>query len=181
MTAFGLWVYILSDCILFASLFAAYAVLYTETGGRAGPMELFDRPYVLVETLVLLTSSFTCGLAVIAAARRNALGTWLGLTATFLLGAAFIGMELHEFGQLIAEGHGPSASAFLSAFFALVGTHGLHVFAGLLWILTLALHLLVRGATEATARRVMLFSLFWHFLDIVWIFLFSFVYLFSAL
>ena len=178
---FGLWVYIMSDCVLFASLFAAYAVLHTETAGGPGGAELFDRTFVLIETLVLLASSFTCGLAVIFAQRRNVLGMWTALTATLLLGGTFLAMELKEFGSLVATGHGWSTSAFLSSYFTLVGTHGLHIFVGLLWILALFVYTAVRGVNEKTGRRVLYFSLFWHFLDIVWICIFSFVYLFGSL
>lgn len=178
---FGLWVYIMSDCVLFACLFAGYAVLHTETAGGATSMMLFDRSFVLTETLILLASSFTCGLAVLSAQKKNAFGAWLGLLATFALGAAFLGMELTEFMKLTAEGNGWGASAFLSSFFTLVGTHGLHIFVGLLWMLALFAHLAFRGATEGTSRGILYFSLFWHFLDIVWICIFSFVYLFGSL
>jgi cytochrome o ubiquinol oxidase subunit 3 len=177
----GLWVYIMSDCVLFASLFAAYAVLHTETAGGAGSMELFDRSFVLVETLILLASSFTCGLAVIAARWKHAGATWAALLATLMLGLAFVSMELSEFMHLMNEGWDWSASAFLSSFFALVGTHGLHILVGSLWMLALLVHLAVRGLSPQMTRRIQYFSLFWHFLDIVWICIFSFVYLFGSL
>ena len=178
---FGLWVYIMSDCVLFASLFATYAVLHLETAGGPGAAALFERPFVLIETLLLLTSSFTCGLALLAARARNTAGMWLALLATLLLGAGFLGMEVSEFSRLIADGHSWTASAFLSSFFTLVGTHGLHVFIGLLWLLAILLHLALRGLTEATERGIFYFSLFWHFLDIIWICLFSLVYLLGTL
>jgi cytochrome o ubiquinol oxidase subunit 3 len=178
---FGLWVYIMSDCVLFACLFAAYAVLHTETAGGPSGAMLFDRSFVLIETLILLTSSFTCGLAVLAAERKHIAGVWAALIATLLLGGTFLGLELREFGSLIAAGHGPQASAFLSSFFTLVGTHGLHLFFGGLWMLALLLHLAVRGLTRGTRRGILYFSLFWHFLDIVWICIFSLVYLFGTL
>lgn len=178
---FGLWVYIMSDCVLFATLFAAYAVLHTETAAGPSGLDLFSRSFVLAETLILLTSSFTCGLAILFARRRQLAAVWAALIATLLLGASFLAMELHEFGSLIAEGHSWRESAFLSSFFTLVGTHGLHVFAGTLWLLSLLLYLGVRGMTEKVADRILYFSLFWHFLDIVWIFIFSFVYLFGTL
>lgn len=177
---FGLWVYIMSDCVLFASLFAAYAVLHTQTAGGPPSALLFDPSFVLIETLVLLTSSFTCGLALIASRYRSALGVWLASLATFLLGLVFLGMELHEFSGLIAEGYSWQTSAFLSSFFTLVGTHGLHIFIGLVWMLGLLLHLAIGGLTQATTRRLMYFSLFWHFLDIVWICIFSLVYLLGS-
>jgi cytochrome o ubiquinol oxidase subunit 3 len=178
---FGLWVYIMSDCVLFASLFAAYAVLHTATAGGPAAAELFDRRFVLIETLILLTSSFTCGLALLAVRAKNAFGTWLALIATLALGLSFLGMELHEFGNLVAAGHSWRASAFLSSFFTLVGTHGLHVLLGSLWLLVLLLQLALRGVSQQTAQRVVYFSLFWHFLDIVWICVFSLVYLLGSL
>lgn len=179
--SFGIWVYIMSDCVLFASLFAAYAVLHTEIAGGSSALMLFDRSFVLIETLVLLTSSFTCGLAVLYAQRKNLLGLWLSLGATLVLGLTFLAMELGEFTKLIRDGSGPDTSAFLSSYFTLVGTHGLHVFVGALWILVLLVHLVVRGIQKNTASRLLLFSLFWHFLDIVWICIFSLVYLFGSL
>lgn len=177
---FGMWVYILSDCVLFASLFAAYAVLHTETAGGPMAAELFDRSFVLIETLVLLTSSATCGLALVSIERKDVRGTFLSLLATLVLGLTFVGMELHEFSALVAEGHSWQISAFLSSFFTLVGTHGLHVAVGCLWILALFAHLALRGL-ERSARAVGCFALFWHFLDIVWICLFSVVYLLGSL
>jgi cytochrome o ubiquinol oxidase subunit 3 len=171
----------MSDCILFACLFAAYAVLHTETAGGPGGVQIFDRSFVLIETLILLTSSFTCGLAIIAAKWKNKLGVWIALLATLGLGLTFIGMEMSEFSRLVAEGHSWRGSAFLSSFFTLVGTHGLHVFIGALWLLGLLAHLAVRGMTKGVERGIMYFSLFWHFLDIVWICLFSLVYLLGSL
>ncbi len=180
-TTFGFWVYLMTDCVLFATLFATYAVLHNNTFGGPSGRELFELPFVLTETLILLTSSFTCGLAVLAMHGRNikAVLTWLGVT--FLLGAAFLGMEMYEFTQLASEGNSWRRSGFLSAFFTLVGTHGLHITAGLLWIIVLAAQILRRGLTIHTTRRLTLFSLFWHFLDIVWIFIFTIVYLMGAL
>lgn len=177
----GLWIYIMSDCVLFACLFAAYAVLQSETAGGAGASALFDTSFVFIETLVLLASSFTCGLAVLAATRKSVLGVWSSLLLTLVLGLAFLSMEFGEFGKLIAAGTGPQASAFLSSYFTLVGTHGLHIVIGLIWILGLFLHLAVRGMRPRTAEHILYFSLFWHFLDIVWICIFSFVYLFGSL
>lgn len=178
---FGLWIYLMSDCVLFACLFAAYAVLHTQTAGGPAGAALFDRPTVLLETLVLLASSFTCGLALLAARAKNAAGVWSALAVTFGLGICFLVIELHEFGRLVAEGHGWQTSAFLSSFFTLVGTHGLHIFIGLLWLLALFLYLAVRGQSERMTRRIFYFSLFWHFLDIVWICIFSLVYLLGSL
>jgi cytochrome o ubiquinol oxidase subunit 3 len=178
---FGFWVYLMSDCVLFAGLFAAYAVLHGSTFGGPSAGELFSLPFVLIETLLLLTSSFTVGLAVLAAHHRKEKLALLALAATFVLGLSFLGMELGEFRILVSEGHGPQQSAFLSSFFTLVGTHGLHVFLGSLWMLLLAAHMFLRGLTEATTRKLVLLGLFWHFLDIVWIFIFTFVYLFGFL
>ncbi len=180
-TALGLWVYIMSDCILFASLFASYAVLHGETAGGPSAIELFDRSFVLIETLVLLSSSFACGLALIAARYGNRIGVWTALIATLLLGLVFLGMEVSEFSELVAAGHGWQTSAFLSAFFTLVGTHGLHVLAGVLWLGALLMYLAIRGLDTVLSARLFQFSLFWHFLDIVWICVFSLVYLLGTL
>jgi cytochrome o ubiquinol oxidase subunit 3 len=176
-TVFGFWIYILSDCFLFASLFATYAVLHNNTFGGPGASELFSLPFVLTETLVLLTSSFTAGIAMLAAHNRirNHVLAWVGIT--FLLGITFLGLEINEFGRFVTEGNSWTRSGFLSAFFTLVGTHGLHVAAGLLWMIVLMIQITVRDLTETLMNRLMRWSLFWHFLDIVWIFIFTFVYL----
>ncbi|MDE2112185.1 MAG: cytochrome o ubiquinol oxidase subunit III [Alphaproteobacteria bacterium] len=176
-TPLGFWIYLMSDCILFASIFAGFAVLRNSVAGGPDAHALFDLPYVAVETGLLLVSSLTYGLAMIsmeAGNRRHVLG-WMAVT--FLLGLGFVGMELHEFGDLIAQGAGPGRSAFLSAFFTLVGTHGLHVTAGLIWMGVMFAHLWRRGLTPANQTRLMCLSLFWHFLDIIWIGVFSIVYL----
>jgi cytochrome o ubiquinol oxidase subunit 3 len=180
-TTFGFWVYLMTDCILFATLFATYAVLHNNTYGGPSGAEIFKLPYVFVETMLLLTSSFTCGLAMIALQRRNIQQLVGWLIGTFLLGGAFLAMELAEFSHLAAEGHSWTASAFMSAFFTLVGTHGAHIMVGLLWILVLVPRILRQGITSHTARRLALFSLFWHFLDVVWIMIFTIVYLMGAL
>jgi cytochrome o ubiquinol oxidase subunit III len=179
--SFGLWTYLLSDCMLFASLFAAYAVLYSETAGGPIASELFSPGLALTETLILLTSSFTCGLAVLAARARYTFGIWLSLLTTILLGAAFLVLEITEFKHLIHEGYGPQTSAFLSSYFTLVGTHGLHIAAGLIWAIVLGVHLLLRPHEPGTLRGLTYFSLFWHFLDIIWIYIFSIVYLFPLI
>jgi cytochrome o ubiquinol oxidase subunit 3 len=178
---FGFWVYLMTDCVLFASLFAAYAVLHHSTFGGPSGRELFSLPFVLTETIILLTSSFTCGLAIVGAQlqRRNLI--FIGLGITFMLGLAFLGMELSEFSHLVREGHSWRASGFLSAFFTLVGTHGLHITVGLLWIIVSIIQFARRGITTQTARRLTLLSMFWHFLDIIWIFIFTLVYLMGAL
>ncbi len=179
-TLFGFWVYIMTDCILFASLFATYAVLQGNTFGGPDAQELFSMPFVLTETLILLTSSFTCGLAILAvhSGMKNQVLTWFGIT--FLLGLAFLGLEISEFSQLYREGHSWQASGFLSAFFTLVGTHGLHITAGLIWTVVLMSYVLRRGLTDIIVKRLVLLSMFWHFLDIVWIFIFTIVYLMGA-
>ncbi len=179
--AFGVWVYILSDCVLFAALFATYAVQQSQLFGSPGPAQLFNAPFVLFETLLLLTSSFTCGLAVLAMHQHKKSFTLAALGATVLLGATFIGMELYEFRTLLVEGNSWQQSGFLSSFFTLVGTHGLHVCVGLLWILVLISNLLLRGITVGNRRKLLAFSIFWHFLDVIWIFIFTFVYLFGLL
>lgn len=177
---FGFWVYIMTDCILFASLFVTYIVLQGNTNGGPTASELFSLPFVLTETIILLTSSFTAGLAVLALFhnKKRQLVTWLVIT--LMLGASFLGMELYEFNHMVQEGHDWQVSGFLSGYFALVGMHGLHIAAGLLWGMALIAYVLIRGITQIVTKRVMLWSLFWHFLDIVWIFIFTFVYLMGA-
>ncbi|GAA4497384.1 cytochrome o ubiquinol oxidase subunit III [Pseudaeromonas paramecii] len=178
---FGFWIYLMSDCILFACLFATYAVLTTGTAGGPTGKEIFELPYVLVETFCLLISSVTYGFAVLAMNQGNQAGVqrWLGIT--FLFGLAFIGMEINEFAHLIHEGYGPQRSGFLSGFFTLVGTHGLHVTAGLVWMLVLMVQIARKGLTARMNTRIMCLSLFWHFLDVVWICVFSIVYLLGVL
>jgi cytochrome o ubiquinol oxidase subunit 3 len=179
-TTFGFWVYLMTDCVLFASLFAVYAVLHGNTFGGPSGQELFKLPYVLIETMILLTSSFTCGMAILAAQRRdrNQVVLWLGVT--FMLGAAFLGLELSEFHTLAAEGNSWRRSGFLSSYFVLVATHGLHITVGLIWMAVTAVFTLKRGLTEGILKRLTLLSLFWHFLDLIWIFIFTIVYLFGA-
>lgn len=178
---FGFWVYLMTDCVLFASLFATYAVLHNNTFGGPGASELFSLSFVLIETLLLLTSSFTAGMALLAARRTNKAQVIAWLTITFILGAAFLGMELHEFTNLVHEGNSWQRSGFLSAFFTLVGTHGLHISIGLLWLMALVTQIVRRGFNASTVQRLAMFGLFWHFLDIVWIFIFTFVYLMGAI
>jgi cytochrome o ubiquinol oxidase subunit 3 len=180
-TALGFWIYLMSDCLLFASLFAAYAVLHGNTAGGPSGKALFVLPYVATETLCLLLSSSTYGIAMLAMNRIDGrrVITWLGVT--FLLGLAFIGMEVNEFHHLVAQGHGPDRSAFLSSFFTLVGTHGLHVASGLLWMAVMMVQVLSKGLTERVRTRLTCLSLFWHFLDIVWICVFTVVYLTGSL
>jgi cytochrome o ubiquinol oxidase subunit III len=180
-TIFGFWVYLMTDCILFGVLFATYVVLHANTYGGPSAQELFSPSYALGETVILLTSSFTCGLARLAAHRqkKNQVMAWFGVT--FLLGVAFLAMELTEFTHLVQEGNSWQRSAFLSSFFTLVGTHGAHISVGLLWMIVMIAQLLYRGITTLTLKRLTCLSMFWHFLDVVWIFIFSIVYLMGAL
>lgn len=179
--SFGFWLYLMTDLVLFATLFATYAVLKNNTFGGPSSNDLFDMPFVLIETLLLLTSSFTAGLAMIAVYKRAKTQALVWLAITFALGAAFLGMELYEFHHLIKEGHSWRESGFLSAFFTLVATHGLHILIGLLWLSVMFVHIIRRGFTNGTVRRLSLFSMFWHFLDIVWIFIFTIVYLMGVI
>ena len=178
---FGFWIYLMSDCIIFATLFATYAVMVNNTAGGPAGKDIFELPFVLVETALLLLSSITYGMAVIAMNNQNK-GSVIGwLALTFLFGAGFIGMEIYEFHHLIAEGFGPNRSGFLSGFFTLVGTHGLHVTSGLIWMAVLMFQIAKRGLTESNRTRIMCLSLFWHFLDVVWICVFTVVYLMGAM
>lgn len=177
----GFWIYLMTDCILFASLFATYVVLRENTYGGPGGGELFDLPFVLIETLILLTSSFVCGLAVLAARAGKKAQVIGWLLVTFVLGSAFLLLEISEFAKLAAEGHGWQASAFLSAFFTLVGTHGAHILIGLLWLGVMVWQIARVGFTAGTVRRLTLFSLFWHFLDVIWICIFTIVYLMGVI
>ena len=180
-THFGFWLYIMSDCVLFAGLFAVYAVLQGATFGGPTPYDLFDLPYVTIETLLLLTSSFTMGLAALAAYSQKRQLSLSMLFVTLILGLSFVGMELNEFVHMIAEGVGPDRSAFLSSYFALVGTHGIHVTLASLWMIVLMAFIVMRGLSNSNMRKLLSLGLFWHFLDIVWIFIFTFVYLFGTL
>ena len=180
-TVFGFWIYIMTDCILFASIFATYAVLSKSFAGGPTGKDIFELPYVLKETFCLLFSSVTYGFAMLAMhnAKRNQVLGWLAVT--FLFGLSFIGMEVNEFHHLVVEGNGPDRSAFLSAFFTLVGTHGLHVTCGLIWMAVMMVQVLRRGLGSTIAHRLTCLSLFWHFLDIVWICVFTVVYLMGVM
>jgi cytochrome o ubiquinol oxidase subunit III len=181
-SVFGFWLYLMTDCIVFASLFAVFAVMRHQFAGGPSGKDLFEIPGVALETAALLLSSITYGFAMIGAHRgsKSTLLTWLGVT--FLLGLVFLGLELREFSNLIAMGAGPQRSAFLSSFFTLVGTHGLHVTCGLLWMVVLGVQIVGKTKlTEQDLRRLTCLSLFWHFLDIVWIGVFTFVYLASVI
>lgn len=174
---FGFWVYLMTDLVIFAVLFAAYAVLQGSTFGGPSGHDLFNMQNALIETLVLLTSSFTCGLASLEAARGNKGWTIGWLTATFALGASFLTLELTEFSHFVSMGDSWQRSAFLSSFFGLLGTHGLHIVVGLLWIIVAIIMVAMRGLTTPIRSKLARFALFWHFLDIVWIFIFTIVYL----
>ncbi|WP_243040944.1 cytochrome o ubiquinol oxidase subunit III [Dyella sedimenti] len=180
-TLLGFWIYLMSDCLIFSGLFATFAVLANATAGGPSGKELFELPYVLGETMLLLVSSVTFGMAMLNmhAGRKGQLLAWLAVT--FVFGAGFIGMEVHEFAKLIQEGAGPDRSAFLSSYFTLVGTHGLHVTCGLIWLVVMMDMVRRHGLNDATRRRLSCLSLFWHFLDIVWICVFTFVYLRGAI
>jgi len=180
VTGYGFWIFLLSDVIMFAAFFAAYAVLADATAGGPSGKDLFDLRNVAIETACLLLSSFTCGLSSIGAQRRNAVWFHGAMAATFLLGAGFLVLEAREFAGMVAQGDGPSRSAFLSAFFTLVGCHGLHVTCGLLWLLTMMAQVVAKGFRADIRRRILCFNLFWHVLDIIWVALFSVVYLMGA-
>jgi cytochrome o ubiquinol oxidase subunit 3 len=177
VVGYGFWLFLLSDIIIFAVLFAAYAVLAGETNGGPSGAELFDKTHVFIETACLLTSSVTCGFASLAVQRYDKPAAYLWMIITFALGAAFVSLERSEFAGMLAAGNGPSRSAFLSAFFTLVGTHGLHVTIGLCWLLIMMLQIATLGFLPMVRRRFFCFGLFWHALDIVWIGVFTIVYL----
>jgi cytochrome o ubiquinol oxidase subunit 3 len=180
-TMLGFWIYLMSDALIFATLFATYGVLGSAYAGGPTPREIFELPLVAVNTALLLVSSITYGFAMIAMQEGKLGGVRLWLVVTGLLGAGFVGIELYEFGNLIHEGATPQTSAFLSAFFTLVATHGLHVTFGIIWLVVMLVQLGQRGLIPENQRRLMCLSMFWHFLDIVWIGVFTFVYLLGVL
>lgn len=178
---FGFWIYIMSDCILFSAIFATFAVLHTSVYGGPGIKQLTNMPYVLGETMVLLLSSFTYGLSILAMYQEKVKSVIFWLAVTFLFGLTFVGMEVNEFINLVHDGHSWQSSAALSSFFTLVGTHGCHVSMGLLWMLVLMCQLAFFGITPVMRKRLTYLGLFWAFLDIVWIFVFTIVYLMGAI
>ncbi len=180
-TLLGFWLYLMSDCLVFAALFAVYAVLGRSYAGGPTGAELFDLPLVALNTALLLLSSITYGFAMLESQKKKIRSTlvWLGVTG--LLGAGFLGLELYEFSHLIHQGAGPQRSAFLTAFFTLVGTHGLHVTFGIIWLVTLMFQIGRHGLSVENGRRLMCLSMFWHFLDVIWIGVFTFVYLMGVL
>jgi cytochrome o ubiquinol oxidase subunit 3 len=177
VVAYGFWIFLLSDIVMFSALFATYAVLAHATDGGPDGAQLFNQISVAIETVCLLLSSYTCGLMSLAINARNRLTTYVAALVTFLLGAAFLALEIREFAGMIARGATPERSAFLSAFFTLVGCHGLHVTVGLLWLVVMMAQVATRGFRETVQRRLFCFSLFWHALDIIWVGLFTVVYL----
>jgi cytochrome o ubiquinol oxidase subunit III len=181
VVGYGFWIFLLSDIVMFSAIFAAYAVLARATAGGPGGMQLFNQRSVAIETVCLLASSYTCGLMSLAIDRSQYGRTYLTALITFVLGALFLTLELREFAGMIAIGAGPQRSAFLSAFFTLVGCHGLHVTAGLVWLVVMMAQVAVRGFSASVERRLLCFSLFWHALDIVWVWLFTVVYLMGVL
>ena len=180
-TLLGFWLYLMSDCLVFACLFAAYGVLGRSYAAGPTGAELFDLPVVAINTSLLLLSSITYGFAMLEMQRNRVRSVLFWLAITGLLGAGFIGLELNEFAHLIHEGNGPQRSAFLSSFFTLVGTHGLHVTFGIVWLVTLMVQSAQKGLIPENKRRLMCLSMFWHFLDVVWIGVFTFVYLMGVL
>jgi cytochrome o ubiquinol oxidase subunit 3 len=177
IVGYGFWIFLLSDIVLFSCLFAAHAVLQTATAGGPSGHQLFNPTSIAIETTCLLASSFTCGMSAVAIGARNQLWTQAALAVTGLLGLVFLLLEAHDFAGMIAQGAGPQRSAFLSSFFAVVGCHGLHVTAGLLWLGTMMAQLYVKGFRPNILRRLICFNLFWHVLDIIWVALFTVVYL----
>jgi cytochrome o ubiquinol oxidase subunit III len=174
---FGFWVYVMTDGILFASLFAVYAVLHNNLNGGPSGQMLFNLQYILTETIILLTSSFACGLAILAVQNDHKNKALFWFSVTFLLGVAFLAMELTDFRHLAIMGDSWRRSGFLSSFFALVGTHGLHILIGLIWLAVMLARVWSSGLTKANVRRLQLLAIFWHFLDVIWIFIFTIVYL----
>jgi len=180
VTGFGFWIFLLSDIVMFSCFFATYAVLVGETAGGPSGSQLFNLRSVAAETGLLLLSSFTCGLASIAASERNARWFQAAMAATAVLGLAFLALEGREFADFVARGAGPTRSAFLSSFFTLVGCHGAHVSAGILWLFTMMAQVFAKGFRADIQRRMLCFALFWHALDIIWVAVFSVVYLLGS-
>ncbi|MBV8574541.1 MAG: cytochrome (ubi)quinol oxidase subunit III [Acetobacteraceae bacterium] len=177
VTGYGFWIFLLSDIVMFSCFFAAFAVLRNQTAGGPTGAELFNLTNVALETAFLLLSSFACGMASVAAEVRNQLWFQIAMAVTCVLGLGFLVIEFREFADLVARGAGPSRSAFLSAFFTLVGCHGMHVSAGILWLLTMMAQVFTKGFRADIERRYLCFALFWHALDIIWVAIFSVVYL----
>jgi cytochrome o ubiquinol oxidase subunit III len=177
VVAYGFWIFLLSDIVMFSALFAAYAVLVRATAGGLTGAELFNQVSAAIETACLLASSYSCGLMSLAVNSRRRDAIYFFAVVTFVLGAAFLSLEVREFANMIARGATPQRSAFLSAFFTLVGCHGLHVTAGLIWLAVMMAQVAIKGIRATVERRLLCFALFWHALDIIWIWLFTVVYL----
>jgi cytochrome o ubiquinol oxidase subunit III len=177
VVAYGFWIFLLSDIVMFSALFAAYAVLVHATAGGPTGADLFNQVSAVIETACLLASSYTCGLMSLAVYSRRRAATYFFAVVTFVLGAAFLSLEIREFAGMIARGATPERSAFLSAFFTLVGCHGLHVTAGLIWLAVMMAQVAIKGIRASVERRLLCFALFWHALDIIWVWLFTVVYL----
>jgi cytochrome o ubiquinol oxidase subunit 3 len=177
VVAYGFWIFLLSDIVMFSALFAAYAVLVRATAGGPSGGALFNQGSAAIETACLLASSYTCGMMSLAANERRRSGIYFFAFVTFVLGAAFLGLEIREFADMIARGASPQRSAFLSAFFTLDGCHGLHVAAGLVWLTVMMAQVAIKGIRGEVERRLLCFALFWHALDIIWVWLFTVVYL----
>jgi cytochrome o ubiquinol oxidase subunit III len=177
VVAYGFWIFLLSDIVMFSAFFASYAVLVNATNGGPTGAQLFNQVSVAIETGCLLLSSYACGLMSLAIRSQHRLATYVGAAVTFVLGAAFLALELREFAAMIAHGATPQGSAFLSAFFTLVGCHGLHVSVGLLWLVVMMAQVAAKGYRATVVRRLFCFSMFWHTLDIIWVGIFSVVYL----
>lgn len=181
INTFGLWIYLMSDLILFSILFATFVVLGKNVAGGATPQELFHLPFIFTETMFLLLSSVTFGLSMVAMNNQNKKAVLIGLIATGLFGLGFLVMELYEFYELAASGNTPDKSGFLTAFFTLVGTHGAHVFFGLIWLISMIIQVAKKGFSDKVRSRLVRLSIFWHFLDVVWVGVFTFVYLMSMI
>lgn len=180
-TTLGFWIYLMTDCILFATFFATYAVLKNSTFHGVTSKDIFSLNTAFIETMILLFSSLTCGFAMLSSIKGEKYKVLISLAITFCLGASFIAIEFQEFYELIHSGNSFTKSAFLSSFFALVGMHGLHVLSGLLWLVVVFFQILFKGITTISFRRLSIFSMFWHFLDLIWIFIFTFVYLMGVI
>jgi cytochrome o ubiquinol oxidase subunit 3 len=180
VVTYGFWIFLLSDIVMFSALFASHAVLVSATAGGPTGAELFNQVRVAIETACLLFSSYTCGLMSLAISSRHRIGTYLGAAVTFALGASFLALEINEFATMIARGATPQRSAFLSSFFTLVGCHGLHVAVGLVWLAVMMAQVALKGFRATVERRLLCFALFWHALDIIWVGIFTVVYLMGA-
>lgn len=180
-SSLGFWLYIMTDLMLFASFFATFMILRHNTNGGPGSNDIFDITLVLTETAILLVSTYLCALAYLSLRHKKYINFWQYFTGTLLAGSVFLGLEISEFAALVRDGHSWQVSAFLSSFFALVGLHGAHILVGLIWGIVLAVAIKQRGVNEHIIRKFSLFAMFWHFLDIIWIFIFTIVYVLGVI